>query len=151
DGLVDGGRGHGDRVRRPGRRRAARGHAPRGARRRRRARPRDPLPAPVRGAAQGDRPDGRTARGRPAAPERPVTSRPPPPGAAARGSTTGRPIMALFDLVGRRWILRIIWELHRAAGPLTFRELRAACDGISSSVLTTRLRELDESLIVTHG
>lgn len=58
--------------------------------------------------------------------------------------------MALFDLVGRRWNMRIIWELHQAPGPLTFRELRAACGGISSSVLTRRLRELDETLIVTH-
>jgi len=58
--------------------------------------------------------------------------------------------MALFDLIGRRWSLRILWELHRAGSPMTFRELRAACDGISSSVLTRRLRELDETLIVTH-
>ena len=28
-----------------------------------------------------------------------------------RGSTTGRPIMALLDLLGRRWVLRIVWEL----------------------------------------
>ena len=31
-----------------------------------------------------------------------------------RGSTTGRPIMALLDLLGRRWTLRIAWELREA-------------------------------------
>ena len=29
-----------------------------------------------------------------------------------RGSQSGRPIMALLDLLGRRWSLRIIWELR---------------------------------------
>ena len=59
--------------------------------------------------------------------------------------------MALFDLVGRRWILRIIWELHQARQPLTFRELRTACEGISSSVLTYRLRELADAQIAAHA
>jgi DNA-binding HxlR family transcriptional regulator len=29
-----------------------------------------------------------------------------------RGSRTGRPVMALLDLLGRRWTLRIVWELR---------------------------------------
>ncbi len=58
--------------------------------------------------------------------------------------------MALFDLIGRRWNLRIIWELQRAEGPLTFRELRAACGDISSSVLTRRLHELADVRIAAH-
>ena len=58
--------------------------------------------------------------------------------------------MALFDLIGRRWTLRIIWELQQASGPLTFRELRSACGGISSSVLTRRLHELTDVLITAH-
>ncbi len=45
---------------------------------------------------------------------------------AVRGSKSGRPIMALLDLLGRRWMLRIIWELRN--GPLTSRALRQACD-----------------------
>ena len=57
--------------------------------------------------------------------------------------------MALFDLVGRRWVLRILWELHQAPTPLTFRALRTACGDISSSVLTRRLAELDEAQLVT--
>ncbi|MFG3619551.1 winged helix-turn-helix transcriptional regulator [Nocardia sp. NPDC047654] len=58
--------------------------------------------------------------------------------------------MALFDLIGRRWMLRIIWELDRADHPPTFRELRTACGDISSSVLTRRLHELVEARIVEH-
>jgi DNA-binding HxlR family transcriptional regulator len=50
--------------------------------------------------------------------------------------------MALLDLLGRRWCLRIMWELR--AGPLSFRALREACDDASPSVLNTRLAELRE-------
>lgn len=57
--------------------------------------------------------------------------------------------MALLDLLGRRWTLRAIWELREAPGP-TFRELQARCDGVSSSVLADRLRELGEAGLVTH-
>jgi DNA-binding HxlR family transcriptional regulator len=57
-----------------------------------------------------------------------------------RGSTTGRPIMRLLDLLGRRWVLRILWELRD--GPLSSRALRAACDDISPSVLQARLNDL---------
>jgi DNA-binding HxlR family transcriptional regulator len=59
--------------------------------------------------------------------------------------------MALFDLVGRRWTLRVIWELHQAGSPLTFRSLRQACGDISSSVLSRRIAELSELLIVEHA
>ena len=38
-----------------------------------------------------------------------------------RGSTTGRPIMALLDLLGRRWVLRLVWELRQELR--RFREL----------------------------
>jgi len=54
--------------------------------------------------------------------------------------------MVLLDLLGRRWALRIIWELRK--GPQTFRELRSRCDEISPSVLNTRLRELREAGIL---
>lgn len=56
--------------------------------------------------------------------------------------------MALFDLVGRRWVLRIIWEMHHAPAPLTFRVLRVACGEISSSVLTRRLSDLTAAKLV---
>ncbi len=71
----------------------------------------------------------------------------PLPGQPVRGSRTGRPVMALLDLLGRRWALRVLWEL-RDDRPLTFRELQARCGGISSSVLNDRLRELREAAIV---
>ncbi|MFC7306934.1 winged helix-turn-helix transcriptional regulator [Streptomyces monticola] len=74
----------------------------------------------------------------------------PRPGGPVRGSATGRPLMAALDLFGRRWNLRILWELH-LDGPLGFRPLRQACDGMSSSVLHQRLAELQESLLVERG
>lgn len=74
----------------------------------------------------------------------------PRPGRPVRGSSTGRPVMALFDLVGRRWTLRVIWELHQADAPLTFRALREACGAVSSSVLTRRLAELGQARIVSR-
>jgi DNA-binding HxlR family transcriptional regulator len=58
--------------------------------------------------------------------------------------------MALLDLLGRRWALRVIWELRDDAR-LTFRELQRHCDGVSSSVLADRLRELGEADLVAHA
>ena len=72
------------------------------------------------------------------------------PGRPVRGSDSGRPIMALFDLASRRWTLRVIWELSEAGAPLTFRELRGRCGEMSSSVLTRRLADLREARIVTR-
>lgn len=66
-----------------------------------------------------------------------------------RGSRTGRPIMALLDLLGRRWSLRILWELRGA--PLTSRALRTACDEASPTILQTRLTELREAGFVELG
>ncbi len=43
-------------------------------------------------------------------------------------------------LAGRRWALRVVWELR--VGPLNFRALQAACGKISPSVLQQRLHEL---------
>jgi len=68
--------------------------------------------------------------------------------AAVRGSRSGRPIMAALDLLGRRWALRVLWELRD--GALTFRDLRARCDEVSPTVLNQRLAELREAGIVAH-
>jgi DNA-binding HxlR family transcriptional regulator len=70
-------------------------------------------------------------------------------GAAVRGSRTGRPIMVLLDLLGRRWTLRILWELREAA--LTSRALREACDDASPTVLQKRLSELRQAGFIAHG
>ncbi|WP_019025891.1 winged helix-turn-helix transcriptional regulator [Colwellia piezophila] len=64
----------------------------------------------------------------------------PLPGGQVRGSKTGKPIMALLDLLGRTWALGIIWHLH--SGPATFRELQQRCEKISPTLLNTRLKEL---------
>ena len=58
-------------------------------------------------------------------------------------------MMAALDLLGRRWTLRVIWELQ--AEPAGFRELRRRCDDMSSSMLAKRLRELEEAGLVTSG
>jgi len=72
------------------------------------------------------------------------------PGRRARGSRSGRPIMVLLDLLGRRMALRILWELSLAREPLTFRALQTAAD-TNPSVLNSRLRELRAARIVEHG
>ncbi len=73
----------------------------------------------------------------------------PLPGHRVRGSDSGRPIMALLDIFGRRWALRILWELR--AGPRTFRDLQQACDGASPSVINTRLKELRSAKLLEHS
>jgi DNA-binding HxlR family transcriptional regulator len=70
----------------------------------------------------------------------------PRPGRAARGTRTGRPLLVAFDLLGRRWALRVLWELREER--LGFRALRKRCDGMSSSVLRDRLAELVEAGIL---
>jgi DNA-binding HxlR family transcriptional regulator len=57
--------------------------------------------------------------------------------------------MALFDLLGRRWLITVMWTLRE--GPLTFRALQQGTGGVTASVLNTRLRELREAEIVTTG
>ena len=63
-----------------------------------------------------------------------------------RGSTTGRPIMALLDLLGRRWVLRLVWELR--AEPKRFRELQELIGGASPTIVNARLRELRAARLV---
>jgi DNA-binding HxlR family transcriptional regulator len=55
--------------------------------------------------------------------------------------------MALLDLLGRRWSLRIIWEL-RDDRSLTSRALRAACDEASPTIIQARLTELRDAHLV---
>ena len=74
----------------------------------------------------------------------------PLPGQPVRGSRSGSPIMALFDLLGRRWAMGVLWTLC-TGGPCTFRELQERCNSISPTVLNTRLRELRDALLVEHS
>ncbi|NRB41871.1 MAG: helix-turn-helix transcriptional regulator [Pseudomonadales bacterium] len=73
----------------------------------------------------------------------------PFPGQAVRGSTTGKPIMALLDLLGRTWALGILWHLNKQS--LTFRELQSCCEKISPTLLNSRLKELRQLNLVTHN
>jgi DNA-binding HxlR family transcriptional regulator len=57
--------------------------------------------------------------------------------------------MAALDLLGRRWALRILWELRD--GPVGARALRERCDTMSSSVLYERLGELTTAGLVTRA
>lgn len=75
-----------------------------------------------------------------------MSVRPPRPGQPVRGSKTGRPVMAALDLLGRRWALRLLWELRN--GPVGARGLLERCEGLSSSVLYDRLRELAVAQLV---
>ena len=59
---------------------------------------------------------------------------------ARRESTTSKPLAELLELLGRRWTLRILWELRDRT--LAFNDLRRAVGGMSQSVLVTRLTEL---------
>ena len=72
----------------------------------------------------------------------------PLPGRPVRGSESGRPIMAALNLLSRRWVLRILWELRRNA--CGFRDLQTLCDQMSPHTLSTRLAELREAGIVAH-
>jgi DNA-binding HxlR family transcriptional regulator len=54
--------------------------------------------------------------------------------------------MAALDLLGRRWSLRLVWELRD--GPVGARALLERCDGLSSSVLYERLRELSAAGLI---
>jgi DNA-binding HxlR family transcriptional regulator len=62
-----------------------------------------------------------------------------------RGSRTGRPIMVLLDLLGRRWTLRIVWELREEAR--RFRELQDSI-GASPTIINTRLAELRDAGLI---
>lgn len=55
-------------------------------------------------------------------------------------------MLALLDLLGRRWALRILWELRQQ--PSTFQDLHRRCDSMSTSVLSQRLAELRDARLV---
>lgn len=55
----------------------------------------------------------------------------------------------MFELLGKRWALRVLWELHD--GPLGFRALQARGGGISASVLARRLAELSAAQVIEQN
>jgi DNA-binding HxlR family transcriptional regulator len=74
----------------------------------------------------------------------------PKPGHAVRGSRSGVPIMALFDLLGKRWAMGVLWTLAKH-GPSSFRELQSRCETISPAVLNVRIKELREAGLVERS
>ena len=57
--------------------------------------------------------------------------------------------MALLDFLGRRWVLRILWELREET--LGFRVLQGRCDNLSPTILSRRLNEMRFMAIVRQG
>jgi DNA-binding HxlR family transcriptional regulator len=55
-------------------------------------------------------------------------------------------MLALLDLLGRRWALRILWELRTQ--PASFQALQRRCDSMSTSVLSQRLAELKDAQLI---
>ena len=70
----------------------------------------------------------------------------PKPGKPVRGSKSGAPLMALFDLLGRRWAMGIVWQL--SDGCLSFSELQKRCTTISPTILSTRIKDLSEAGLI---
>lgn len=75
-----------------------------------------------------------------------MSSKIPFPGSPVRGSKSGKPIMALFDLLGRSWALGVIWQL--SSGPMTFRQVQDSCEQMSPTILNRRIKELISSGLV---
>ena len=78
-----------------------------------------------------------------------MSDRIPTPGKPVRGSKSGKPIMALLDLLGRSWALGVIWQL--STGPMTFRQIQDSCEQMSPTILNRRIKELIASALLTRG
>ncbi|WP_327140181.1 winged helix-turn-helix transcriptional regulator [Nocardia sp. NBC_01327] len=64
----------------------------------------------------------------------------------SRAQHSAAPVLAAMDLLGQRWMLRVIWELE--PGPLGFLELRRRMGNCSSSMLSVRMQRLQEVGVV---
>ena len=73
----------------------------------------------------------------------------PKPGKPVRGSASGAPVMAIFDLLGRRWAMGIVWQLSE--GPVGFNELQSRCNSISPTLLSARLKDLAEARLLERS
>ena len=58
-------------------------------------------------------------------------------------------LVRAFGLLGRRWTGIVLGTLSN--GPAGFRELARAIDGISDSMLSTRLNDLTEAGLITRS
>lgn len=58
--------------------------------------------------------------------------------------------MALFDLLGRRWAMGVLWTICDAR-LASFSSLQERCETISPAVLSQRLKELQEAGFITRS
>ena len=65
------------------------------------------------------------------------------------GSNSNRPVMILLELIGKKWVMRVLWELNE--GSCTFRELQSRCGDVSPTMINKRLKELIEVDLVEKG
>jgi DNA-binding HxlR family transcriptional regulator len=63
-----------------------------------------------------------------------------------RDDPSSEPMRAAMELLGQRWVLRVIWELE--PGSLGFLELRRRMGNCSSSMLSERLQQLSAAGLV---
>jgi DNA-binding HxlR family transcriptional regulator len=66
-----------------------------------------------------------------------------PAAGQGKGIPSGCPIDRLLHLLSGEWTTHILWVLSNN-GPTRFGELKRLVEGISSKVLTERLRKLEE-------
>lgn len=57
--------------------------------------------------------------------------------------------MALFDLLGRRWAMGVLWTVCEN-NPAPFGRLQQLCESISPTVLSQRLKDLQEARLLTR-
>ncbi|MBL4739605.1 MAG: helix-turn-helix transcriptional regulator [Sneathiella sp.] len=57
-----------------------------------------------------------------------------------------RPIVQLLDILGKKWILRILWELDKS--PCTFRELQNRCGDLSPTIINSRIKDLCSAQLI---
>jgi len=63
-----------------------------------------------------------------------------------KNTSSQRPIVRLIDILGTKWVLRILWELKET--PCTFRELQRRCGDISPTIINTRIKDLCAAQLV---
>lgn len=64
-------------------------------------------------------------------------------------TTSQRPIVQLIDILGKKWVLRILWELN--ASSCTFRELQSRCGDLSPTIINTRIKDLYAAQLINKS
>jgi DNA-binding HxlR family transcriptional regulator len=64
-------------------------------------------------------------------------------------TSSPRPIVQLIDILGKKWVLRILWELNE--GSCTFRTLQSRCGDISPTIINTRIKDLCSAQLVNKS